>query len=210
MTLLPKGVYRQRKKLADGTARTYYRWRATGARIEGEPGTPEFEASLSRAKGAPRSTATAGTIAALIQDYRRSPNYRSLRPNSAKYYDRALARIRPMEHRPVAELKRADVLAIRDAIAVAAPQSANQFVMVMSCVLDFAVDRGLREINPLVRIRRIKGGTHATWNEAQIKYALANLPERLRRAVILALYSASARGTAARCNGPSTMAAPSL
>ena len=42
---LPKGVYRQQKKLANGST-IYYRDRLTGKRINGEPGTPDFEMSL--------------------------------------------------------------------------------------------------------------------------------------------------------------------
>lgn len=47
---LPKGVYRQRKTLADGSIRVYYRVRSTGKRVIGEPGTPEFAEAATEAK----------------------------------------------------------------------------------------------------------------------------------------------------------------
>jgi integrase len=193
MGLLPKGVYRQRKGLADGSVRTYYRWRATGARIEGEPGTDEFLASLARVKST-RPALSAGTWATLVEEYRRSPDYRNLKANTQKYYDRRLEMVRDWGSRPVESIRRNDVLVIRDAIAITHGQAANQFVMVMSVILDFAVEREMREVNPLVRMKRIKGGTHATWNEAQIRYALTHFSEPYRRAVVLGIYTGQREG----------------
>jgi hypothetical protein len=37
-----KGINKATPKLADGTRATYYYHRATGTRLTGEPGTPEF------------------------------------------------------------------------------------------------------------------------------------------------------------------------
>lgn len=197
MTSLPKGVYRQRKTLKDGRQVTYYRWRATGARIEGEPGTSDFDASLARAKtGKPRETS--GTWASLVETYRRSPNYREMKPTTQTYYDRQLARVKNWRVHKIGDIKRARVLEIRDAIAIQSSQAANQFVMVLNTVLNFAVDRGFIDFNPLSKIKRIKGGTHATWSEDQIAYALKRFIEIHRRAVVLALYTGQREGDCCR------------
>lgn len=193
MESLPKGVYRQRKRLADGSVKTYHRWRETGQAIQGEPGTPEFAVSLARAQAyVPPSKS--GTWGALIESYRTSPGYRTLKPRTRAYYDRHITRVKAWSRKPATEIRRADVLAIRDAIAIHRPQAANQFTKVISVVLDFAVEREMCEVNPLVRLRRIKGGSHATWTDAQIKYALAKFPEVMRRAVVLALYTGQREG----------------
>lgn len=194
MQLLPKGVYRQRRRLANGTEAIYYRWRATGARIEGEPGSDEFSANLARVKS-PRSTSAIGTWDALVREYKLSPRYqRDLSRNTRKYYDRQLERVRHLGKTSVADLKRRDILAIRDALAINHSQTANQFVTVMSVLLDFAVDREYRESNPLVRIKRIRGGTYETWNDTQIRHALTTFAEPYRRAVVLALYTGQREG----------------
>ncbi|MDB5409276.1 MAG: hypothetical protein JWL84_4188 [Rhodospirillales bacterium] len=194
MESLPKGVYRQQKRLADGTVRTYYRWRLTGKRIHGEPGSPEFAASLDRAKNAAASTNPAGSWGALIEMYRTSPDYRALKPKSRAYYDRHIASVKVWSSRPATDVRRSEVLTIRDAIAVHHPQAGNQFVKVMSVVMDFAVEREIRDFNPLIRLKRLPGGAHATWSDAQIKYALASFPEVMRRAIILALYTGQREG----------------
>lgn len=194
MISLPKGVYRQRRILADGTATTYYRWRATGARIEGEPGSDEFNASLARVRSA-LPPVKLGTWNALVREYKLSPRYqRDLSRSTRKYYDRQLERVRRLGPVPVANIKRRDILAIRDALAIDRSQTANQFVMVMTVLMDFAVEREYRESNPLARIRRIKGGTYETWNDAQIRHALATFGEPYRRAVALALYTGQREG----------------
>lgn len=193
MRSLPRGVYQQRRRLADGTEVVHYRWRATGKRIEGEPGTPEFEASLARAR-LPVASDPAGSWAALVREYRMSPAYRDMGSAARRAYDRALERVRRWEARPVGEIRRPDVLAIRDAIALTRPQAANQFAMVIGRILAFAVDREYREANPLMKLGRLKGGTHATWSDAQVRYALDRFAEPYRRAVVLALYTGQRGG----------------
>jgi integrase len=195
MTSLPKGVYRQRKTLASGEEATYYRWRSTGERIKGEPGTEEFENDLARIKAAPPKV-EAGTWNALVLDYKISPDYRKdLKPSTQKYYDRQLERAQALGPAPVPEIKRREILGIRDALAmVNGSQAANQFVMVMSVLMDFAVEREYRESNPLAKLKRIKGGTYETWNDAQIRYALTKFEEHYRRAALLALYTGQREG----------------
>lgn len=193
MTSLPRGVYRQRKRLADGGEAVYYRWRATGARIEGEPGTEEFERNLARVASAPPPTKE-GSWGALVALYKRSPNYRTLGPKTRLYYDRQLDRVRAWAPKPVTEIRRTDVLTIRDALAIDTPQAANQFAMVISVLLDFAVEREFREVNPLLKLRRLPGGSHETWTEDQVRYALGKLAERFRRAIILGLYTGQREG----------------
>ena len=194
MTSLPKGVYVQRYVHADGTTTTYYRWRATGKRIRGEPGTPEFETSLAAAK-VQAHVGKAGTWEALVRDYKLSPRYRrDLAPSTRAYYDRHIERMRAFNSKMVADIGRRDILTIRDALAVDTPQSANLFVMTMSVLMEFAVDREYREVNPLARIKRIKGGSYRPWSDAQIRHALSRFEEPYRRAVLLALHTGQRLG----------------
>ncbi len=193
MESLPKGVQRVRKRLADGSEAVYFYWRATGARLP-PPSDPDFSAALEAAKQPVAHESPMGTFGALLAAYRRGPSYRALKPNTAKAYDRALEKVRGWAPLRVENIKRADVLSVRDAMAIHAPMAANQLVMVLANVFAFAVDRGMREFNPCRDIRRLKGGEHQRWPETAIQYALTHFPEDFRRAVVLALYTGQREG----------------
>ena len=190
---LPKGVVKHVKRRADGSAATYYYYQPSNIRLP-PPDDPEFKAALDAAMRPINNNSPVGTFGALVQTYRRSPGYRDLQPNTIKAYDRALYRVKGWESLKVEAVKRADILAVRDALALSAPQAANQLVQVLSCVFDFAVDRGMREYSPCLKIRRIKGGSHKRWPEAAIQYAMTNFPEHFRRAVVLALFTGQREG----------------
>ena len=61
-----KGVFPTYKTLKDGTRRTYWFHRATGKRLHGEPGSPEFIADLAAAEKLIRDR-LAGTFNNLIR-----------------------------------------------------------------------------------------------------------------------------------------------
>jgi integrase len=203
---LPKGIQAVRKRAADGTERVYYYVRGTGIRLPDDPASPDFLAAYTKAvKG---DGFREGTWGALVEEFKRSQTYRALDRDSQKYHDRALERVRDWSAYPLESIKRRNILAVRDGLAQQFPQSANQFVIVLSSVFRFAVDREYREFNPCSRIPRIKGGEWQPWSDEQIAFALARkpatppegeparkyLPEPYRRAVVLALYTGQREG----------------
>lgn len=190
---LPKGVQRVRKRLKDGSYAIYYYWRATRQKLP-PPEDPGFAAAVEQARKPKLSDVQCGSFGALVREYRLSQQFRSMQPKTRQAYERALERLRGMERVPVAEIRRRDILALRDGLAARAPQAANQLAWVLGVLMKFAVDREWRETNPCAGIGRIKGGSHERWPEPAIKYALAKLPEQFRRAVILALYTGQREG----------------
>jgi integrase len=185
---LPKGVQHVTKRRADGTIAHHYYWRRGRVKLP-NPDDPGFAAAIARARILPAESATRGSFKALLLDYKRSPNFRALRPPTQKAYDRAIARLRAWEPIAVADIKRRSILEIRDALALRTPQAANYLVMVLSTLMKFAVERDYRESNPCAGISRLKGGEHRRWPEPAIAYALAHLAEGYRRAIVLALYT---------------------
>jgi integrase len=192
---LPKGVQRSRKRRADGSLVDYYYWRFPRTTLP-DPSDPEFEAAVARARAASPTVPEAGTWRALVLEYKRSPAYRDLTPKVRKAYDRALERLRSLEPGLVAEIRKRDILTLRDALATHAPQAAVQLVKVVSAVMTFAIEREWREANPAARIRRLKGGEHRRWPQTALDYALkpGKLPEPFRRGVVLALYTGQREG----------------
>jgi hypothetical protein len=88
-----KGLNFSRKRLADGTLRTYwYAWR-NGPLLRGEPGTPEFVASYNAAVTR-KVMPSEGTLLSLLQGYQASDNFRRREPRTQRDY---IAKIKIIE-----------------------------------------------------------------------------------------------------------------
>src|SRR5689334_1507500 len=84
-----KGINRSTKRLADGTAVTYwYAWRG-GPRLLGEPGTPEFVASYNAAVAA-KIEIPKGTLLSIVTAFQGSPAFTDLQPQTRKDYVRQI------------------------------------------------------------------------------------------------------------------------
>lgn len=138
------------------------------------------------------------TIGALITAYRSSPEWALLKPLTRQNYTTYIKVIesnRPLLACPVADLKRRQVLALRDVVAVQrGPAAANVFMRIVSTLLAFAVDREWIELNPIAGARRLPGGHWRAWTEDHYARAAPALEEPLRRAVVLARHTGQRRG----------------
>ena len=190
---LPKGVQTIRKRLADGSTTAYYYWRATGTRLPADPSSPEFLRAIEAAKR-PGGDNKPGTFGALLEEYRHSTGYQNLKQGTRNNYECAINRLAGWHAHPVEAIRRRDIMVLRDGLASRAPQAANQLVMVLSILLEFAVEREYREANPCRGINRLPGSHHNRWTEDQVTYALTNVPECYRRAIVLALHTGQREG----------------
>ena len=87
-----KGVHRVRKRLADGTLRTYhYAWRG-GPRLSGELGSPEFVTSYQQAHES-RRRPLEGTLKAVLVEYAGGAEFGRLSDSSKREYRRYLVKI---------------------------------------------------------------------------------------------------------------------
>ena len=161
-----------RKRLADGTVKTYY------------------YAKERKKKGVQYPTKSVG---ALLESYERSPEFLSKKPHTRQMYSIYIRYLAAFLNTPVRELSRQNVLGIRDAMAQKKPGAANGFARVVSAVMNWAVDRGWIEANPLARVRSVPGGHLEAWTEGQAERAIKHLPEPLRRVVILGRYTGQRR-----------------
>ncbi len=172
----PPGVRRVRKRLADGSIKVYeYRH---------EP--------VSRAKP---PALPPDCLRDLLAAYQRSPEWRALAERSRRNYVTSLRHLDTVKHLVVRDLKRRDVMELRDAIAVGfGPGAANAFVASFGAMLSWARDREWIEFNPADRIKGIPGRHLPTWTEADLARVLAVAPAPLKRALYLAVHTGQRRG----------------
>lgn len=163
-----KGVKRVVRTLADGTVKVY-----------------EYSTR--------RSTKRRDTFGAILEEYKSSPEFTILAPATKLNHLRAFDKMKSFDGVLIGDIKRRQVLRLRDAYADK-PGIANQIVDAVSRVMSFAVDREYREDNPIVRVKRFKSVEYAAWPPEAVDYAVAKFPERLRRAVLLALYTGQREG----------------
>src|SRR5208337_4419589 len=120
-----RGIKVVRRRHVDGTEATHRYHRATGRRLEGEPGSPEFIESYAAAERSTRER-DRGTLTDLIRRFEGTPEYGVMAETTRAEYRRKLRRIdRDWGTCPIAGLTdrefRKDVLAWRDTIASKTP-----------------------------------------------------------------------------------------
>lgn len=165
-----------RKRLADGSVKTY---------VYDKPPVPR----------ARRPVFAADSLRSLLIAYERSPEWSGLRPLTKKNRLIAMQPLYEIGHLIVRDIRRRDILTLRDSIATArGPAAANAFVAAMSVLLSWARDRDWIEHNPADRLKTLPGGHWPTWTEEQLAAALKAAPEPVRRVLVLAVHTGQRRG----------------
>jgi hypothetical protein len=95
MRMRLRGINSKRKRLADGTVKTYYYAWKGGPPLRGEAGTPEFIASYNDAI-ARKVMPPRGTLFTLLQQYQGSEDFRLLANSTRRSY---IALIKHIEKR---------------------------------------------------------------------------------------------------------------
>lgn len=172
----------------------YYAWRG-GPRIEAEYGSKAFEREY-KALLRERDQTSLQTITDLIKAYRLSPEWNRLRPVTRESYERHLVRILDeFGEYPLSQLSRRGVrgafLQWRDEMASKTPRQADMTLQIFRIVLNFALDREYALVNPLLRLRPIAVSTRRDniWSDDVIKRFMDKAPERMQRAMLLALWT---------------------
>lgn len=179
-----------------GKLRHYYR-PPGGKRIAlpGKPGSPEFMAAYQAAvsgvapKAPPKARGAAGTFDRLVQDYYASPDYLRLANSTKTSYRHVIDRLLRDEkigHRLVAEMTREHVKRIV-AKRVATPGAANDVLKKLKILLHFAIDSGIRNDDPTIRVKGFAEGEFHTWTDEEIAQFEASWPVGTREHTAFAL-----------------------
>ena len=162
-----------RKRLADGAIREY-----------------RYPTDARRA-----SAAEPDTLQALSLAWRASPEWRRYAPRTQATYLTHLREIEQAPAAPISALRRRDFLAWRDRISQRRGDgAARMWLAVVATMLAWGVQREWLDASPL---RAIGGAPHVplpAWSMADYEAAHAALPERLRRAIVLALHTGQRAG----------------
>lgn len=194
-----KGVFSTYKRLADGTRATYWYHRATGNRLPGEKGSPEFLAAyLDAERLTPRDT---HNVNALIRDYLLSLHFTKKASRTQAEYKRML---KELETRfgtlPIKALESGKVkglfLDYQEEIGSNRPREADNRLSVMSAVFTRAQMRGVIKDNPIRGFERIYSSDRSDmiWLEGDIRRFMNGAPIELQRALILAIHTGQRKG----------------
>jgi integrase len=202
MRIRLKGLNSKRKRLADGSFKTYWwAWKG-GPPLQGEPGTPEFMASYNAAV-ARKVTPPRGMLLSVLRQYQDSEDFRLLADSTRRSYIPLIARIeKAFGDFPLAALTdrrtRGVFMAWRDQIAAnAGRRQADYAWAVLARVLSWSLNRGLIATNPCERGGRLyRGGGRAEkiWTAADEAAFLKRAPAHLHLALLLALWTGQRQG----------------
>lgn len=170
----PKTV---RKRLADGTIKVYEYSRSATSKA---PPTPD-------------------SLRVLIRAYQASPEWDRLASSTKDRYVRYLRPLGKTVDYPARGLTKKLVTRIRNEIVGGKkPAAANAFVRAVSALYAWGMENDWVDSNPTFRIKPIPGGHFPAWTADVAIRALDELPEHLRRLVLVALYTGQRRGDLCR------------
>lgn len=138
------------------------------------------------------------TLGDLVAAYERSPDWRALKIGSQKNKLHALRVMSGLMGWPVRDIDKSILFEQRDAIAEASGDGAAlNFCKVMLTLFNFALERGWLDANPALKINKgLKYGELPVWTAEQYEQAITfpEMPERIRRAFVLARWTAQRAG----------------
>ena len=191
-----------------GRVRRYFRRRrGRSIPLPGLPGSIEFmaayQAALALVSPPPPSPkhVIAGSLASVTAGYFRSADFANLSPSSQASYRVALKPILAAHgHRLVRELPKEAARHIIEQIGVTRPGMANLTRSVLSKVMTYALETGIRADNPFAGLRPYRLGTYHTWTDAEIAQFERRWPlgTRERLAFALLLYTGQRGGDVAK------------
>jgi integrase len=201
MRIRLKGINSIRKKLADGTWRTYwYAWKG-GPPLRGEPGSPEYIADFNAAV-ARKVDGSKGTLQGLLDGYQQSTDFLDLRERTKSDYRQ---KIKQIEERfsdfPIAALadrrSRGVFMEWRDQLALKSRRQADYAWQVLALILQWALDRGTITHNPCARGGRLyQSGVRIEkiWTHEAEAAFVKSAPAYLHLPLLLGLWTAQREG----------------
>jgi len=196
-----RGINSKRKRLTDGTWRTYWwAWKG-GPRLRGEPGTPEFIASYNEAV-AQKVTPPSGVLLALLFRFQESAEFQfGISPRTRRDYIKQIKRIeRAFGDFPLKSLTdpraRSIFLDWRDQLAKTSLRQADYAYGTLARILSWAHNRGLIAANPCAKGGKLYHGTRVDkiWDDEQVKRFLRTAPASLRLPMLLAINTGQRQG----------------
>jgi integrase len=200
MRIRAGGINPVRAKLASGELKTYYYHRATGTRLVGDPGSPEFLASYAAAENSARRR-NAGTLSGLIRDFETTSRWRRLADSTKFEYRRVFAfwdsKYGTCPYKALEDKKfRADVIKWHDDFSEAKPREADNRVAILARVLSWAAKDGPLKVNVLEGFERAYSNDRSDiiWLPEHVEAFLSVACPEMQLAMVLALHTGQRQG----------------
>lgn len=192
------GVFSTYKTLKDGSRWTYWYHRATGMRLEGEPGSREFMLSCAEAEKTLKARHSGDTFNGLIREFTASPEFETkLSVSTQREYKRMLAKAEPeFGEMPREALNdpavRRDLLDWRAQVSrTSGEREADNRLSVISAMLSWAVKNGRLSANHIRGFKRLyhSDRSEIIWLPEHVAAFMAVAPLEMQRALIIALHT---------------------
>jgi integrase len=196
-----KGINSKRKRLADGTWRTYYYAWKGGPALGGVPGSPEFIASYNAA-AAKKVAPPTGVLLALLFRFQESADFQfGISSRTRRDYIKQIKRIESaFGDFPIKALDdpraRSVFLEWRDRLAQSSLRQADYAYGTLARILSWAHNRGLITTNPCAKGGKLYHGTRVNkvWDDEHVSRFLQIAPPYLRLAMLLAINTGQRQG----------------
>ena len=196
-----KGINTVRYPAADGSTTTYFYHRATGQRLQGEPGTAEFQASFEEAGRATSQGRGADTVSWLIRQYcdplqwkklaesTRAIGALNLKAAEAKWGTTPLKHVENPRSRPL-------FLRWHDSLAETQPRAADNKLAALARVFSWGYDRGRVTHNPIATSEPAYGNSRAEmiWLPDHVTALEAAAGPEIELALVLAPHTGQRQG----------------
>jgi integrase len=198
-----EGINTVRKRLASGVVKIYYYHRATGMRLEGEPGAAAFVASYGEAEKMMRDRHAGGSLNALVRGYTLSIEFeQKLAPSTQTEYRRMLTAAEgEFGDMPIAALDdprvRKEFLDWREKVArKSGDREADNRLSAISAMLTWATDRGKIVANHLRGFKRLYHADRSEiiWLPEHIAAFMKVASLEMQRALIIGLHTGQREG----------------
>ncbi|MDQ0318776.1 integrase [Pararhizobium capsulatum DSM 1112] len=194
------GINTVKRTLASGDVATYYYHRATGARLDGDPGSPEFMAAIAKALEKARKRDT-GTLAGLMREFEETKQWRKLATSTRSEYRRVFKFWEDTYGTcPHAALEdkafRRDVIKWHDQYSEEKPRESDNRVTILARVLSWAAKDGPLKVNVLDGFERAyqSDRSEMIWLPDHVDAFMAVASPEMQLALVLALHTGQRQG----------------
>ena len=185
--------------------RLYNYHRRTGTRLKSEPGSPAFMLELEHLDK-PVSDQAAGTLSALIEEYKASPEWIRLGSRTQEDYQAVFEFLKVLGSGKVTDFDAQIVISLRDMAYQPAEKGrktrrrfANYVVQVLRLLFSWAKPRGWLSTNPasdIPLLKRPKGlpKPNRAWTREECETVLEGAPIHMKWPISLAMYAGLREG----------------
>lgn len=169
--------------------------RKSGRRLKSEFGTAEFFAELEAINAETKSQeAKPGTLGALIESYRGSAGFQSLKTRTKSDYQKVLEYLKPLGPSPLSELTQGWVARLRDKTFEKKKRKFTNYTLtVLSILFEHGIEQEMMAANSVGKVKRVRKATDAPeanrpWMDFERDAVSAALPAHMRLPVMLMMY----------------------